>query len=128
MYYINTLSRVCLTISSLSHMEYVCDGFAYIDHAFDIICSSRLQKRKSFELVLHKTTDHVTFLCLDHCSKGLDLFHSFVINIYPNNSRKRVSDTVTTENIVGFKKKSKGKNSYIFIPIYLKYMNINFLF
>ena len=76
--YINTLSRVCLTISSLSHMEYVCNGFAYIDHVFDIICSSRLQERRSFELVLHKTIDHVTFLYLDNCSKGLDLFHSLL--------------------------------------------------
>ena len=103
------------------------NGFAYIDHAFDIICSLRLQERKSFELVLHKTIDHVTFLCPDHCSKGLDLFHSIFINIYSNHSRKRVSDMVTAE-ILKDLKKNEGKSSYNFIAIYLKHMNVNFVF
>ena len=65
-------------------------------------------RKEIFELVLHKTIDHVTFLCPDHCSKGLDLFHSIFINIYSNHSRKRFSDMVTTETLKDLKK-TKGK-------------------
>ena len=40
--------------------------FYYTDHGFDIICLLKLQERKATKLVLHKNTDHVTFLCQDY--------------------------------------------------------------
>ena len=47
----NCIFQGGLTIRPSSLIKYVCDVFAYTDHAFDNICLSNLQERKAAKLV-----------------------------------------------------------------------------
>jgi hypothetical protein len=108
-HYLNILSRGGLIVPSSYLIDYVCDGFAYIDCVFDIINSSKLQDRKAAKLVLNIAMKNEAFLCLTHWIKGRDYVHHTISNIYFNNNRKVITDCVHKDNIVAFKKRQRFK-------------------
>ena len=89
--------------------------FYYADHSFDIFCFSTHQERKGAGLLLDKSADLVTFLCQDPCSKRMDLVNSIACQyLLLDKSRKRIKDTTTSDNIVGFKKRHRKNNQFFY--------------
>ena len=95
-HYFNILSRGGLTIPSSYLVDYVCDGFAYIDCVFGIISISKLQDRKAAKHVLTIAMKHKPILCLTHWIKGRDLVHHTISNIYFNNNQKTITDFISS--------------------------------
>ena len=69
-----------------------------------------MQHRKAAKLVLGSREDYQPFLCSKHQNQGKEIIHTVISNIYFNNTRKRVSDSIVTDNIVVFKKRQKNEN------------------
>ena len=107
--YVNLLSHGGLTVPSSSLVDYVCNGFAYIDHAICIINSSKLPVRKAAKLILQNTMKDYCFLCENHNVTGLEIVNTIIANIYFNNSRKRTNDATVVDNIVTFRKRQREK-------------------
>ena len=82
----------------------ICESFAILDHVSDIIFNSQLKHRRAAKLVLEREEYHF-FLCSKDQSLGKQIIHTVVSNIYFNNTRKRISDSVVEDNIVEFKKR-----------------------
>ena len=83
-----------------------------LDHIFDVIYQSQMQYHKAVKLVLGSREGYQTFLCSNHQNCGKEIMHTVVSNIYFNNTRKRVSDSIVADNIVAdnivaFKKRQK---------------------
>ena len=106
--YLNTLSRGGLTTPSLPLIDYICESFAMLDHVFDLINNCQLQHRKAAKLVLERD-GYKSFLCSNHQTLGKDFVHTVISNIYFNNSRKRLTDSIIGDNIVEFKKRQRAK-------------------
>ena len=64
--YIDLLSRGGLTIPSKCLVTYVCDCFPFIDHAINVITSSKVKKRAAAEYLLNAVVFHEPFLCSVH--------------------------------------------------------------
>lgn len=106
--YLNILSRGGLINPSSPLMEYICKSFAMLDHVSDIIFNSQLKHRRAAKLVLERDEYHF-FLCSKHQSSVKQIIHTIVSNIYFNNTRKRISDSVIGDNIIEFKKRQREK-------------------
>ena len=77
--YIDLLSRGGLTLSSECLATYVSDCFAFIDHAINVITSSKMKKRAAAEHLLNVVMFHEPFLCYVHWSKGQSMTHGLII-------------------------------------------------
>ena len=77
--YIDLLSRGGLTLSSECLVTYVSDCFAFIDHAINVITSSKMKKRAAAEHLLNVVMFHEPFLCYVHWSKGQSMTHGLII-------------------------------------------------
>ena len=78
-FYIDLLSRGGLTLPSEFLVTYVCDCFAFIDHAINVIISSRMKERAAAEHILDIVMFHEPFLCSAHWSKGQSMTHRGVV-------------------------------------------------
>ena len=107
--YTDLLSRGGLTLPSECLVTYVCDCFAFIDHAINVITSSKMKERAAAEHLLNVVMFHEPFLCSVHWSKGQRMTHRIIANIYFNNKRKIMTDSVHKDNVVSFKKRQKEK-------------------
>ena len=92
-----------MTISSAYLIDYVYDGFGYIDCVFDIISWSKLQDRKATKLNIAIKHEGSMFHPLDLGTR----FHHTISNIYFNNNQKTITGSVHEDNIVFFKKKTE---------------------
>ena len=102
--YIDLLSRAGLTLPSEFLVTYVCDCFVFIDHAVNVITSSKKEERAAAEHLFNVAMFHEPFLCSVHWSKGQSMTHRIIANIYFNNKRKIMTDSVHKDNVVSFKK------------------------
>ena len=114
-FYIDLLSRGGLTLPSECLVTYVCDCLAFIKHAINVITSSKIKERAAAEYLLNIVMFNEPFLCSVHWSTGLSMAHRIIANIYFNNKSKIMTDSVYKDNVVSFKKTTKGKvESYCF--------------
>ena len=79
--YINLWSRGGLTLPSECLVAYVCDCFVFIDHAINVITSSKMKERAAAEHLLNVLMFHEPFLCSVHWSKGQIMTHRIIANI-----------------------------------------------
>ena len=77
--YIDLLSTGGLTLPSECLVTYVSDCFAFIDHAINVITSSKMKKRAAAEHLLNVVMFHEPFLCYVHWSKGQSMTHGLII-------------------------------------------------
>ena len=63
-----------------------------------------MKKRAAAEHLLNVVMFHEPFLCRVHWSKGQRMTHRIIANIYFNNKRKIMTDSVHKGNLVSFKK------------------------
>ena len=77
--YIDLLSRGGLTLPSEFLATYVCDCFAFIGHAINVITSSKMKERTAAEHILDIVMFHQPFLCSAHWSKGQSMTHRGVV-------------------------------------------------
>ena len=103
-FYIDLLPRGGFTLPSEFLVTYVCDCFAFIDHAINVITSSKMKERAAAEHLLNVVMFHEPFLSSVHWSKGQSMTHRIIGNIYFNNKRKIVNDSVHEDNVLSFKK------------------------
>ena len=90
-------------------MNYVCDCFAYIDHAINFLRSSEMKEKTAAQYLLDTVMFHEPFLCSMHWVAGQKMTHSIIANIYFNNKRKIMTDLVHKDNVVSFKKRQREK-------------------
>ena len=107
--YIDLLSRGGLTLPLECLVTYVCDCFAFIEHAINVTTSSKMKKRAAAEHLRNAVMFHKPFLCSVHWSKGQSMSHKIIANIYFNNKRKIMTDSVHKDNGVLFKKRQREK-------------------
>ena len=62
--YIDLLSRGGLTLPSECLVTYVCDCFAFIDHAINVTTSSKIKERAAVEYLLNVAMFHKPFYAL----------------------------------------------------------------
>ena len=98
-----------LTLLSEFLVTYVCDCFAFIDHAINVITFSKMKERAAAEYLLNFVMFHEPFLCSVHWSTGQSMTHRIIANIYFNNKRKIMTDSVHKDNVVSFKKRQREK-------------------
>ena len=98
------MSRGGLTLPLECLVTYVCDCFAFIEHAINVTTSSKMKERTTAEHLLNAVMFHKPFLCSVHWSKGQSITHRIIANIYFNNKRKIMTDSVHKDNGVLFKK------------------------
>ena len=68
-----------------------------------------MKERAAAEHLLNVAMFHELFLCSVHWSKGQSMTHRIVANIYINNKRKMMADSVHKDNVVSFKKRQREK-------------------
>ena len=107
--YLQAISRGGLMIPSLSLSEYVCGAFAAIEFFNDSIKSSGLTVRLTAETVLKELFEYGEFLCNDHHDYGLVFINKIITNIFYNNERKLVTDSVFKDNVAAFKNNKRSK-------------------
>ena len=108
--YIDLLSISGLTLPSECFVTYVCDCFAFIDHAVNVITSSKMKERAAAEHLLNVVMFHEPFLSSVHWSKRQSMTHRIIGNIYFNNKRKIVKIQFT-KTMCYHLKNDKGKSS-----------------
>ena len=86
-------------------MTYVCDCFAFIDHAINVITSSKMKERAATEHLLNVVMFREPCLCSAHWSKGQSMTYRIISNSYFNNKKKIMTDSVHKDNVVSFKKR-----------------------
>ena len=107
--YIDLLSTGGLTLSSKCFVTSVCDCFAFIDHAINVITSMKMKKRADAEYFLNVLMFHETFLYSVHWSTEKSTTHKIIANIYFNNKRKIMTNSIHKDNVVSFKKRQTEK-------------------
>ena len=85
------------------------DCFAFIDHAINVVTSSKMKERAAAGHLLNFVMFHAPFLCSVHWSKGQSMTRRIIANIYFNNKRKIMTDSVHKDNVVSFKKRQREK-------------------
>ena len=106
--YIDLLSRGELTLPSECLVTYVCDCFAFIDHAENVI-TSKMKEIAAAEHLLNVVMFYERFLCSVHWREGQSMTYRIIANIYFNNKRKIMTDSVHKDNVVSFKKRQREK-------------------
>ena len=89
--------------ASTTHV-YVCHCFAFIDHTINVRTSSKMKERATAEHLFNVVMFCEPFLCSVHWRKGQSMTHRIIANIYFNNKRKLITDSVHKDNVVSFKK------------------------
>jgi len=107
--YLSNLSRGGLKRPSDSLRRCVAQGFAYLDACSDIIRQSPLPARKAGEQVLERVINGEYLLCDNHKERMQRLIIRTVTNIFFNNQRKRVNESVVTDRVVAFKRNKRRK-------------------
>ena len=108
--YINILSRGGLVVPSIALTNYVCTSFALLDFFSDIISKSSLSSRVAAENLLnHVFQSYETFTCNVHESTGQVITNRKIVNIFFNNQRKLVTDSVVADGVKSFKKRQREK-------------------
>ena len=87
----------------------VCDCFAFVDHAINVITSPKMKEKAAPEHLLNVVMLHEPFLCSAHWSKGQSMTHRIIANIFFGNKRKIMTDSVHKDNVVPFKKQQREK-------------------
>ena len=64
-----------------------------------------MKERAASERLLNVVMFHEQLLCSVHWSKGQSMTHRIIANIYFNNKRKIMTDSVHKDNVVSFKKR-----------------------
>ena len=88
---------------------YVCDCYAYIDHAINLITSSKMKERTAAQYLLDIVMFHEPFFMLYALECRTKMTHNIIANIYFNNKRKIMTDFVHKGNVVSFKKQQREK-------------------
>ena len=101
-------------------MTYVCDCFAFIDHAINVITSSKMKGRAPTEHLLNVVMFHEHFLCSAYWSKGQSMTHRIISNSYFNNKRKIMTDSVHKNNVVSFRKRQREKSQGFAFAVHFK--------
>ena len=110
--HIQTLSRGGLKIPSLNLANYVCPAFAMLDFLFGIITESGIPMLKAAESVLMRFLySFETFTCSVHEHSRKRLANQTVANIFFNNKRKIMTDSVVADHVTTFKKRQRNKKS-----------------
>ena len=78
-----------------------------------VITSLKMKDRVAAEYLPNMVMFHELFLCYVHWSTGQSMTHRIIANIYFNNERKIMTDSVHKDNVVLFKN-DKGKSSKLF--------------
>ena len=86
--YIDLLSRGGLTLPSECLVTYVCDCFAFIDHAINVITFWKMKEKGAAEYLLNVLMFHEPFLYSVHWRTGQSMTHRTITNIYFSNERK----------------------------------------
>ena len=102
--YIDLLSTSGLTLPSECFVTYVCHCFAFIDHAVNVITSWKMKERAAAEHLLNVVMFYEPFLCSVHWNKGQSVTQRIIGNIYFNNKRKLMNDSVHEDNVLSIKK------------------------
>ena len=102
--YIDFLSRGGLTLPPECLVTYVCHCFAFIDHTINVRTSSKMKERATAEHLFNVVMFCEPFLCSVDWRKGQSMTHRIIANIYFNNKRKLITDSVHKDNVVSFKK------------------------
>lgn len=102
--YVSTLSRGGLTYASSNFCEYVALSFAYLDASSSIIRSSKVPSRKAGEEILKKLHFRPQLFCEDHRIENSARVDRVITNIFFNNQRKRLTESVVKDRVVAFKK------------------------
>ena len=91
--YVTELSRGGRTFPSAHFSEFVAQSFAILNAASDLIRRSSIPKRKAAKNLLG-AMDWPQVLCMTHQMKYIKKIDRVLANIFFNNRRKRVSESV----------------------------------
>ena len=108
--YFNLLSRGGLTKPSPNLADFVVSAFAILDEVDKDIMMHPTLAKKSSEIVLAKYCQKVSFTCEEHTGWGLKWAVRAIVNVFYNNKRKIVSDSVKVDQVKGFKKSKRTIN------------------
>lgn len=106
--YVSLLSRGGLTNASNELNEYVAQSFANLDVSSKIIRKSTIPERKAGEEIL-KTLDRPQLFCDKHKIINSARLDRIITNIFFNNQRKRVTESVVKDRVASFKKIKRNK-------------------
>lgn len=109
--YHQLLSRGGLKVPSEALGDFVASGFAVLDACRTIIRNSPLAARKAGEYILSRSLDYQGFCCETHETIVFDHAIRIISNVYFNNQRKRLTETVLKDQVVAFKKNKRAKSN-----------------
>ena len=110
-HYINHLSRGGLKVPSTGLSNYVAHGFAILHAASEFIRNSDLSSRVAGEELLKTVLQSEGFVCAKHEETACKRTNRMITNVFLNNQRKRTTDKVVKDRVVGFKKCKRTKSS-----------------
>ena len=113
--YHSKLSRGGLVVASDALQNYVATGFAILDVCEMTIHKSGVPPRKAAEHILKKylSVDDYGFTCTGHESEICSKVIRKLANVFLNNKRKCLTETVTDDRVKKFKSVKRDKRASV---------------
>ena len=110
--YLDTLSRGGLTKPTEILAEFVCNGFAVLDSAKDLLLTFPhcIRKASLFTLERFQVSNN-DFMCESHLELGKNLANKMIVNIFFNNEQKIKNSNLRSDQVTAFKKRQRQKNN-----------------
>ena len=106
--YLIILKRGGLTISSPNLVNYVCDVFAVLSAAENVLINqSKLTSRNAAKEALSYMMGCSNFTCENDKVDGQKVVISTIVNVFFNNKRKISTASVRKDNVASFKKQKR---------------------
>jgi hypothetical protein len=106
--YVSLLSRGGLTYASEELGEYVAQSFAHLDASSTLIRRSTVPEREAGEEIL-RTLGRPKLFCEAHEMFNSARVDRMITNVFFNNQRKRLTESVVKDRVVAFKKIKRDK-------------------
>ena len=107
--FLSLMSRGGLVVPSEDLSTFVAQRFALLDACSEIIRTSGLSSRKASLFIIRSFLFEEIVDCEEHSSKISSVANRIIINIFFNNQRKRVSETVVKDRLASFKKLKRSE-------------------
>lgn len=108
--YLSKLSRGGLLVPSESLSAFVSQGFALLDVSYSTIQSSSLPSKYAAEKVLSEFLNESVVHCDAHNEFLFNKIIRIISNIFLNNKRKKMTDSIVKDKVAAFKRSKRDKN------------------
>jgi hypothetical protein len=108
--YTSVLSRGGLTSACDELQDCVAQSFAYLDASSTMICNSSVPARRAGQEILKMLPCRPRVFCDTHHIQNSSRVDKIILNVFFNNKRKQISDSVVNDRVASFKKTKREKS------------------